>query len=126
MSATSAPVDGGLDPSADDSPDLPRRRSTETKAAYTATAFYAYVLFLLGVLTAADNIGGHLGGDNFRADEAWLYVTILTLGYMISRGLAKAGRREPHAAAPAPTDATAESGRAALTSTRKGNEHDGS
>ena len=25
------------------------------------------------------------------ADQAWLYVTLLTIGYMISRGLAKAG-----------------------------------
>ena len=28
------------------------------------------------------------------AKQAWLYVTILTVGYMISRGLAKAGSRD--------------------------------
>jgi hypothetical protein len=27
----------------------------------------------------------------FNANRAWLYLTILTVGYMISRGLAKAG-----------------------------------
>ena len=28
------------------------------------------------------------------AQEAWLYVTLLTVGYMISRGLAKSGSRD--------------------------------
>ncbi|MFD3807974.1 hypothetical protein ACFWSF_25895 [Streptomyces sp. NPDC058611] len=35
---------------------------------------------------------GH--GDYFRADAAWLYIVILTVGYMISRGLAKSGSRD--------------------------------
>ncbi|MGW3669194.1 hypothetical protein [Streptomyces sp. NPDC005141] len=30
----------------------------------------------------------------FRADKAWLYIVILTVGYMISRGLAKSGSRD--------------------------------
>ena len=37
------------------------------------------------------------GGDDnqaFRARSAWLYVTLLTIGYMISRGPAKSGNRE--------------------------------
>jgi hypothetical protein len=33
--------------------------------------------------------------DNFDAQDAWLYATILTVGYMISRGLAKSGSMEP-------------------------------
>ena len=104
MSATSAPTGRGLDRPNYDSPDIPRRRSTETKAAYKTTEFYAYLLVLLGVLIAADNIGGNLGRDYFRADEAWLYVTILTVGYMISRGMAKAGSRETYTdAEPGPT-----------------------
>ena len=28
-----------------------------------------------------------------RADQVWRYVTYLTIGYLISRGLAKAGSR---------------------------------
>ena len=36
------------------------------------------------------------GDDFFQADKAWLYITILTFGYMVSRGLAKAGSREPY------------------------------
>ena len=36
------------------------------------------------------------GADNqaFGARSAWLYVTLLTVGYLISRGLAKSGSRE--------------------------------
>lgn len=78
-----------------------KRRTTETKAASRTTEFYAYIVAVLGVLIAADNIGGSLARDYFRADEAWLYVTILTVGYMISRGLAKAGSREPYTDVPA-------------------------
>jgi hypothetical protein len=33
-------------------------------------------------------------GQGFGARSAWLYVTLLSIGYMISRGLAKAGSRE--------------------------------
>jgi len=38
---------------------------------------------------------GTQDGDAFNASRAWLYVAILTVGYMVSRGLAKAGSREP-------------------------------
>ena len=34
---------------------------------------------------------GH--GDYFQADKAWLYIVILSVGYMVSRGLAKSGTR---------------------------------
>ena len=37
---------------------------------------------------------GNNGG--FGAKQAWLYATILTVGYMVSRGLAKAGSRQPY------------------------------
>ena len=33
--------------------------------------------------------------QRITADKVWLYVTILTVGYMISRGLAKSGSRDP-------------------------------
>ncbi|MFD3723447.1 hypothetical protein [Streptomyces sp. NPDC058674] len=32
--------------------------------------------------------------DYFRADQAWMYIVILTVGYMLSRGLAKSGSRD--------------------------------
>jgi hypothetical protein len=32
--------------------------------------------------------------DAFGAQDAWLYVTLRTIGYLLSRGLAKSGSRE--------------------------------
>ena len=67
------------------------RESTETKSSYKTTELIVYVLAVIGVLIAAA-----LVDNNFGADPAWRYVTYLTVGYMISRGLAKAGSREPY------------------------------
>ena len=36
------------------------------------------------------------GTDEFIANEAWLYVSIVTGAYLISRGLAKAGTSDPY------------------------------
>jgi hypothetical protein len=45
-------------------------------------------------LIASGLVGETAGqGDPFLADKAWWYVTLLTFGYMISRGLAKARPR---------------------------------
>jgi hypothetical protein len=72
-----------------------RRRTTETKAAFKTTELIAYVAAVAAVLIAAmvldENDAGGMG-----ARQAWLYVTILTAGYMISRGLAKSGSRDPY------------------------------
>ncbi len=32
----------------------------------------------------------------FGAQQAWLYATILTVGYMVSRGIAKSGSHQPY------------------------------
>lgn len=75
----------------------PERRSTETKASFKTTELVFYILAVAGVLVASNTIssGDANGVDFFRADKAWLYITLLTIGYMISRGFAKSGRREP-------------------------------
>jgi hypothetical protein len=65
------------------------RRGTETKASLLTTELIAYVLAVVGVLIASMIVD-----NSFGADPAWRYVTYLTVGYMISRGLAKAGSRE--------------------------------
>ena len=65
-----------------------RRESTETKSSYKTTEFIVYVLAVLGVLIASMIVDA-----SFGADPAWRYVTYLTVGYLISRGLAKAGSR---------------------------------
>jgi hypothetical protein len=71
------------------------RLATETKHALKTTEFYVYVGVLAALLIAGAAIKG-AGTDEFRADEVWLFATILTVGYMISRGLAKSGSREPY------------------------------
>jgi hypothetical protein len=47
-----------------------------------------------GALTKATGYGGH--HDIFRADRVWLNAVILTVGYMLSRGFAKSGSRDPY------------------------------
>ena len=68
-----------------------RSRGEETKPSFKTTELIVYVLAVVGVLIAAA-----LVDESFGADPAWRYVTYLTVGYMISRGLAKAGSREPY------------------------------
>lgn len=70
------------------------RLSTETKAAFKTTEFIAYVVILIGIFIASAVVDNGEDGQGFGADKAWLYATMLTIGYMISRGLAKAGSRE--------------------------------
>ncbi len=74
------------------------RRATETKAATKTTEFYAYIVAVIGVLVAAaaTTADGNSENDVFSAEKAWLFVTLLTIGYMVSRGLAKAGSRDPY------------------------------
>jgi hypothetical protein len=73
----------------------PVRRSTETKSAFKTTEMIAYVVATVGVLIAA-LVVDQADGGGLGAKQAWLYVTILTVGYMISRGLAKSGSRDPY------------------------------
>jgi hypothetical protein len=73
------------------------RLTTETKTSFKTTEFFAYVVVAIGILVSAAVItGGGNHVDIFTAPKAWLYVTILTGAYMISRGLAKAGSRDPY------------------------------
>ena len=69
-----------------------RRLTTETKSAYKTTELIAYVAAVLGVLVASAIVDT----SDFGAQEAWFYVSLLTIGYMVSRGLAKAGSRDPY------------------------------
>jgi hypothetical protein len=71
-----------------------RRLSTETKHAFKTTEFWVYVAFLLAVLIAGTVDDAE--GSAFGADDVWLFATIVTGAYLISRGLAKSGSRDPY------------------------------
>ena len=78
------------------SPARPVRRGvTETKHASKTTEFYAMVAVIAGILIAAWYVGRDSVTDAFTAERAWLYIAIVASAYMISRGLAKSGTREP-------------------------------
>ena len=73
-----------------------RHRGEETKPSWKTTELFVYLAAVAGVLIASQTVGdgaANNGADYFAADKAWWYITLLTIGYMISRGLAKAGSR---------------------------------
>jgi hypothetical protein len=73
-----------------------RSRGEETKPSFKTSELVIYVLAVIGVLIASYVVGDRAsndGSDIFAADKAWWYITLLTVGYLVSRGLAKAGSR---------------------------------
>ena len=66
------------------------RETTETKSAYKTTELIVYIVAVVAVLLAAFIV------DGYNATECWTHFTYLSVAYMISRGLAKAGSREPY------------------------------
>ena len=72
-----------------------RHLSTETRPAARTTDLIAYVAAVLAVALTALFVGdgGDGGADPFSAEQALRYITFLTIGYMIARGLAKSGTR---------------------------------
>jgi hypothetical protein len=78
-----------------DRPRSPRRLLTETKAAFKTSEFFAFLVVLAGILVSAAVVDESNSGG-FGAKQAWLYATILTVGYMVSRGLAKSGSSDPY------------------------------
>jgi hypothetical protein len=65
-----------------------RALAHETKQAFKTTELLAYIATVAAVVIAGASASG------FGARDVWLYVTILTAGYMVSRGLAKCGTRD--------------------------------
>ncbi len=73
-----------------------RRLATETKAAFKTTELIVYVVSVIGVLVASAVTDNNTDGQGFGAHQAWFLVTLLTIGYMVSRGLAKSGSRDTY------------------------------
>jgi hypothetical protein len=72
----------------------PARRTShqnETKPAYKTTEFIIYILAVIAVIIASAVVDKGDNGQGFSAQTAWMFITWLTIGYMVSRGLAKAG-----------------------------------
>ena len=101
MSATGAirPTSGSIDERSDDRSNgrahAARRLVTETKASFKTTEFFAFLVVLAGILVSAAVVDESNNGG-LGAKQAWLYATILTVGYMVSRGLAKSGSAQPY------------------------------
>ena len=93
-----------------------RRLATETKQAFKTTEFWAYIGVLIGLfiagavtdsstaVTTGTSAGTTTSPDALPADKVWLYAVILTVGYLITRGLAKAGSRDPYWDQPSTSD----------------------
>ena len=67
-----------------------QRPWAETKPFFMTSEFLAFALATAGVLIAA------WIADNLDAPRAWLYASIITAAYIVSRGIAKAGTRDPN------------------------------
>jgi len=74
--------------------DVDRRVTSETKPSFKTTELIVYVLAVIGVLIASLVIDVKPDGQGFSAYQGWFLVTLLTIGYLISRGLAKSGSRD--------------------------------
>jgi hypothetical protein len=68
-----------------------RRTFTETKVGYMTTEFFLAVVAILGILIAT-----YVDDADLGANEGWKYASWVAVAYIISRGLAKAGTREPY------------------------------
>ena len=61
--------------------------TSETKPFFLTSEFLAFVLFLMGLGIGAGT------SDDVDSRMFWILTTVATVGYMLSRGIAKAGTR---------------------------------
>lgn len=67
--------------------------STGRQSAYVTIELILYLLATIGIFITAAVIDERGSAQRFGASEAWFYVTLLTVGFLVSRGLAKIGGR---------------------------------
>ena len=74
--------DGGVD--------TPRHRFTEAKDGFKTSEFYVMLAFVAAVLFAT-----YLDADSLGREDGWRFAAFAVVAYIISRGLAKLGVRQP-------------------------------
>ena len=68
-----------------------RQTFTESKAGVKTTEFYVMVIFVAGVLLAT-----YADQDTLARRDGWFFAALAVGAYILSRGLAKLGSREPY------------------------------
>jgi hypothetical protein len=68
-----------------------RRTYTETKEGFKTTEFFLALAAIVAILIATYVADADLG-----ANEGWRYISWVAAAYIVSRGLAKLGTREPY------------------------------
>jgi len=72
--------------------DRGRRTFTETKAFYKTSEFIVWLASIAGVLVVT-----YMDDSSSLSNwHGWLLVSVLSAAYMLSRGIAKSGSREPY------------------------------
>jgi hypothetical protein len=76
-------------------------RTPETKEFFKTSEFLVWALTVAAVLLAGLMIGDDGGADdNLTAPTVWSLVTLLSVAYIVSRGIAKAGTKRGYGDAP--------------------------
>ena len=68
-----------------------RRTFTETKAGSKTTEFLLTIAAVVAILVAV-----YFGDADLDASDGWRYASWVVAAYILSRGLAKLGTREPY------------------------------
>lgn len=63
------------------------------QSAYVTLELILWALATVGIFVTAAVVDEDGGIEGFGSSEAWFYVTLLTVGLIVSRGLAKMGHR---------------------------------
>ena len=70
--------------------EISRRRYTEAKEGFKTSEFYVMVAFAAAVLLAT-----YLDADSLARADGWRFAAFAVVAYIVSRGLAKLGVRQP-------------------------------
>lgn len=81
--------DGDAD--GDARPATTHRTFTEAKSGFKTSEFFVMLAFVAGVLIAT-----YVDSDSLSRSDGWRYAAIAVAAYVVSRGLAKLGVREPY------------------------------